>query len=381
MEAFIAVFVVFCFIITVLYAFLIITLASGWLSLDGNDSEDNGEHLRLSILVPARNEEENIEACLRSIVSQKYDMKKVEIIVIDDSSSDSTVKIVQQQQGIFPGISIKLLTLAGTGRGGKKDALTYGVKMAEGELIITTDADTTRHERWLASISSFYNKHKPKMIIGPVAYTEESNWFGKMQSVEFAGLVATAGGAVGNGMPMMCNGANLAFEKEAFQAVGGYSAYRNTESGDDVMLMSAINRQFPGSIKFLKRKDALVYTLPCRSIGQFMQQRIRWVSKNRTAYSSTSLVVGIIVLLMNFVVPTAFALSVVFREVLLFSVILFALKCIIDFLFLFLAASFFEKRRFLFLFIPQQLFNVLYVSAAGILAIFSGYEWKGRKHR
>lgn len=380
METVVAIFIVLSFLAAVLYSFLMLMLMLGWLSLEGNGREEAAGELQVSVLIPARNEAQNITACIRSITSQQYNMENVEIIVIDDCSEDDTVKLVKQQQD-QPGARIKLIELNGLGKCGKKEALTEGIKAADSNVIITTDADTTRGPQWLASIEKFYNKHRPKMIIAPVAYTKEAGWFGKMQSVEFAGLVATAGGAAGIGMAMVCNGANLVFEKEAFGMAGGYSGTEDVPSGDDVMLMTRISRMFPGGIKFLKDREAIAYTMPCASLRQFLNQRIRWASKNRKGYNNASLAAGIIVLAMNSVVPAALLLSVFFHEVLMFSLILLTVKCIIDFLFLFLAASFFEKRRFLFLFIPQQLLYMLYISTTGMLAIFSGYEWKGRRHR
>src|SRR5213075_2078285 len=118
-----------------------------------------------------------------------------------------------------------------------------------------------------------------RFISGPVKLEEGNSLFGKMQVTEFASLIGTGAASIGFGMPNMCNGANLAFEKAAFVAVNGYAGNDKIASGDDEFLMHKIHSQFPGSVCFLKNPKAIVRTNVQQSLSGFLSQRIRWASK------------------------------------------------------------------------------------------------------
>jgi cellulose synthase/poly-beta-1,6-N-acetylglucosamine synthase-like glycosyltransferase len=377
MATFAAGFLFVLMLVCVLYVFIMTLLVAGWLSLPKFITLKKELSTTVSIIIPARNEKENIEDCLRSISSQDVPSHLIEIIVIDDASEDGTVQAIQRAQQELPGLSIKLLKNDGAG---KKSALLSGINASTGKLIITTDADTIHHKDWLRAIVSFYEEHKPSMIIAPLAYTREQSVFEKLQSLEVCGLVGAGAATAQLGMPVMCNGANLAFDRDAFHAAGGYGS-STLASGDDVMLMTRIHAHNPGSVRFIRAKKAMAYTRACSNINEFFQQRVRWAAKNRAAYNSASLGIGIIVFSMNLLLLAAFVISVFYRPLLMPSLILLGLKCVIDFLFLFLAAAFANKRGLLLFFVPAVLWNIFYVSITGLLSLQGKYSWKGRKQR
>lgn len=377
MESFAASFLFIALLVCVLYVFIMALLAAGFISLKRFIPSSSIVTTSVSVIIPARNEEENIAECLSGIIAQDHPAHLLEIIVADDASEDRTAQLVQAMVDEHPQVNIKLVKAAGQG---KKAALSAGIAASRGKLIITTDADTMHGSSWIRYMASYYEQHHPKMIIGPVAYTGERSFFEKLQSLEIMGLVAAGAGAAQLNMPVMCNGANLAFEREVFNAVGGYGK-GDIASGDDVMLMSIIHSIYPGSVKFILSREATARTRACTSLKEFIHQRVRWASKNRAAYNISSLGIGIVVFLMNLAVLTALVLSAFHRPLLAPGLFLLAVKCGIDFLFLFLAAATFEKGRYLLLFVPGQLWNIVYVSMIAFLSLFRKYQWKGRTQR
>ena len=337
----------------------------------------------VSVIVAARNEEENIARCIDAVLAQNYPSEMFELIIVDDHSEDSTFKIATEyakksHQIICVHLQADFI--------GKKQAVTHAISIARGKLIVTTDADCQMETNWLASFVSFYVKTNAKMIVAPVAFRKENSLFEKMQSLEFMALMACGGASLYYSKAIMCNGANLCYQKEVFNEVGGYSITDEKASGDDVLLMYKIKKSYPQGVLFLKSKEAIVYTKAVNTIEAFFQQRKRWASKGFLVLNTETKAVALLIYLFNFYLLFAplfgsicFKNSAVYPVYIEICLILFGIKCFIDFLLLFLSASFFDKKRFLLLFIPEQIIYMIYVVLFGFIGSVGKYEWKGRK--
>ncbi len=334
----------------------------------------------ISIIVAVRNEEKHLNNCLSSLNVQEYPSNLFEILIINDNSTDLSAKIANDFFTDHPTISGALInTKEYNSLQGKKNAITIGVNNAKGSLIITTDADCTANKLWLRTIASFYEEYRPKLIAAPVLFKDFKSIIQKIIGREFIGLMAATASAINQSKPIMCNGANLAFEKEAFIEVGGYHGNENILSGDDVFLLGKIQKTYPGKILFLKSKSGIVYTSNNPGFKEFISQRSRWVSKVRIIPDSNTLLVGSIVYLGNFMVLFNIALWFIvpnYNGTFLF--ITFGGKCLIDYLFLNFASVYFDKGYLMRYFIPAEFLNVLYVSFIGLIGNLATNKWKGR---
>ena len=132
---------------------------------------------KISVIIPARNEENNIAACLDSLAEQDYPKDLLEIIVADDHSTDETAGIVNRYAG--SGIILlelkKEMTDSPQTSGSKKAAITAAIKKSTGTLIITTDADCLFPKKWLRTLVSFYETYHPVFIAAPVSFSKEKN--------------------------------------------------------------------------------------------------------------------------------------------------------------------------------------------------------------
>ena len=366
------------FLLSLFYFLLMIYYACGWKRLENCQAADEQPKIKISVIIPARNEAINIANCINGLLQQDYPKELFEIIVIDDCSTDNTAEIVKQ----FPTLRLVQLSINEYGnRPNKKEAISTGVSLATGELIATTDADCLRGMAWMKTLASFYQQTGMKFISGPVVITPNGSLFSQFQSLEFAGLIGIGAAAIKQGSPNMCNGANLAFEKQAFVKVGGYLDNEHLPSGDDEFLMHKFHSQFPGRVGFLKSKDAIVYTEPCHTLGEFFQQRRRWVSKS-THYSDKNITLVLslcylfnLSILINFVVAwfIPFQLKIALLQLLT--------KAIGEAFLLWQVTRFFnltQLRRWL---LPEQLFHIMYVIIIGLWANMLPYSWKGRSSR
>ena len=347
--------------------------------------------VKVSIIIPAKDEQENICNCLNDIIKQDYPKELFEILVVDDCSEDSTIEKVEDLIRKRREGNIKLIKLKDEPgvTSYKKRAITKAIGQSKGKLIVTTDADCRMGNAWLSTIVSFYEAKSPKMIAAPVCLDGETSFFQKIQSLEFLGLTGACAAAISQKRPLMCNGANLAYEKSAFEYVGGFDS-DSIATGDDMLLMKKIHRAFPEGISFLKSSKAVVYTKPESSLKGFIQQRKRWASKIGKINDPYVLSIAGIIFFFNILILMGVGIlcffpSAVFPEKYfdrfgfgLLIAVIFGIKCVIDFLLLFLTASFFKKRDLMLLFLPAQALNMLYVVFIGIIANFGKYRWKGR---
>ena len=371
-------------LLSIFYFFLIAFYCYGWTQTNSLSVNVQVKTF-VSVIIVARNEEENILNCLNAIANQSFPEQLIEIIVVDDDSEDDTNKIVKEFSTCYK--NLKLISLKNKKvNSGKKAGISSAIKIAKGKLIVTTDADCVMGEKWLLTIVSNYEQTQAKMIVSPICFYNEKTILEKMQSLELNALITSSGASLYFNSAIMCNGANLAYTKEVFDDINGYEGIDKLATGDDVLLMYKVNRKYPKSIYFIKNQDAIVYTKPKRTVKQFVNQRIRWASKGFFSLNSDTKVVSLLVFMMNsLMLILPFALFVHFEQPFLNNhfleiyFILFAIKCLIDFLLLFLGASFFNNKKYLIYFLPEQILYSFYVVLISVLGIFKKYEWKDMK--
>jgi cellulose synthase/poly-beta-1,6-N-acetylglucosamine synthase-like glycosyltransferase len=330
-----------------------------------------------TVLIPARNEEKNIAACLQSMQQLNYPKALVEIIVIDDFSEDSTAAVVQQSS------TVKLVQLKDsiTQRinSYKKKAIEIGIQHSTGDYIVTTDADCTVPENWLLNFAWMIEQQQSEFIAAPVAMKEESSFIKLFQSLDFLSLQGITAASVGAGFHSMCNGANLCYSKKAFAAVNGFKDVDHIASGDDMLLMYKVQQQFPGKVQYCYSPGSIVLTDPVETVKDFLSQRIRWASKADKYNDKRIFWVLLLVYLFNFFLLTLLIAGFFKKEVwILLLAALFA-KTITELIFLIPVASFFRKQSLMIWFPLLQPFHIIYTVVAGWLGKFGTYEWKGRE--
>lgn len=387
MQLFILVFIVLLF---VPYIILLMYYRLGWKSIPMAEPADVTHPVSMSVVIAARNEEVNLPILLESLKKQTYSKDFFEVIVVDDHSTDTTASIVER----YASGNIRLIRLqdhalpAGT-NSYKKKAIETAIAAATGELIVTTDADCVVPASWLQTIASFYEKFHPSFIVMPVCYHNRNNFLEIFQSLDFMTLQGITGAAVSRGLHSMCNGANLAYTKNAFIRSGGFEGIDAIASGDDMLLMHKIYKQDPAGIRYLKSADVIVQTGAMHSWKEFINQRIRWASKADNYDDKRIFWVLLCVYLVNvmlLVLPVAATIKNSTIHIAGFHgtlfetwLLLLLLKTLVELYFLLPVARFFKKVSLLTWFPFSQPVHIVYTIVAGWLGKFGNYEWKERK--
>jgi cellulose synthase/poly-beta-1,6-N-acetylglucosamine synthase-like glycosyltransferase len=374
-------FIVFT-IISGIYFAIIVLIDAGIFRLKSFVKPETFPSTRVSIIIPARNEESNITDSLCDLECQDYPKHLMEIVVVDDHSTDSTEERVNAFAQSHPLLNIRLIPIskAGNDRAFKKHSIRTGVKATSGEIIITTDADTRLLPGWISSIVGLYESLHPEMIIAPVAFFEENTLFEKIQSLEFAGLMAATAGSCKMGFPLMCNGANLAFTRKGYEATLDSGDDLRYPSGDDLFLMMKIRKKYgSGAISYLWSEEAIVRTKAKKTLHEFFSQRLRWVSKSKGYTDPVVKTVAIMTWLFNFLLLAALIGGIFNLKLLLFSIFIFGWKMILELPAVWRILALYHKKKTLILYPLTQILNIAYVILIGVLGNVITYEWKGRK--
>ncbi len=372
-----------------LYMLLILYYWKSWVSIPEFKIKSQKLKVKITVIIPARNEEESIAACLDSICNQYYPKELFEVLVVDDHSTDNTATIVNR----YADKNVKLISLkdfvTAELNSYKKKAIEIAIAQSTSELIVCTDADCYATKNWLQTIASFYEQYDPAFIAAPVAIDCSNKFIEFFQGLDFMTLQGITGASVYKKIHSMCNGANLAYTKKAFEEVGGFAGIDNIASGDDMLLMHKIYKLYPDKVMFLKSKEAIVQTAPVISLKDFFNQRIRWASKadkydDKRIFAVLLLVYVVNVFLLVLPVIVVFnnaQYSMLNIQCSLIGVwlLLLLLKTMVELFFLYPVAKFFDKQSMLWLFPLMQPFHILYTVIAGWLGKYGSYSWKERK--
>jgi len=362
-------------ILGISYFFLILIYFWGWKKLSPANRSVNRSATTVSIVVAVRNEAVNIPALIRALKSQDYPKELMEVLFIDDHSTDSTrdaIHLCVKGETVY-----SILSSSGVG---KKDALQCGYSKCRGDLIITTDADCTFNQKWISALVSCFEDKKADFIIGPVILDEGPGIFQDLQALEFLSLTGTAGGSAGIGKPILCNGANLAFKANIVSSQPDL-LNRKFASGDDIFLLQHVKKEHGCTPVFLKSREATVVSKGQDDLKSFWNQRKRWTSKNRGCRDFDSAFAAIIVYLTNLFLLVSLILSFFIPQVFLIFIGLFLLKSIPDFLFMYTVTEFFDKKPLLRYFLILQVLYFFYVSIIPIAGTIGKFSWKDRVYK
>jgi poly-beta-1,6-N-acetyl-D-glucosamine synthase len=332
----------------------------------------------ISIIIPFRNESLNILKSLSSIEKQDYPKDKFEAIFVNDFSDDDSPELLSKAE---KSVNIMVISVPDdySKYQHKKRAIRYGIENSKGGIIVTTDADCVHNIKWLRTLVGQFDD-RTGFVSGPVEFIEESTLFNRMQKLEFAGLVLTGAGLIGKEEPIICNAANIAYRKKAFEQVSGFSYKHSLASGDDELLMQKIKKETAYKIKFSMNKEAVVRTSSNRSLNQFYQQRKRWASKG-LFYSNHYLILKLILIFLFYLsFPLQLVLGIFYNPLFLISMFLcFSIKAMMEYLILKTGADYLFSNSILRPFIAAELVHIPYILVAGISGVFGNYVWKERK--
>lgn len=343
-------------------------------------SEEKGAEIKFSIIIPFRNEAENLPALLQSFQQLKYPPSHFELIFVNDASTDASEDIIMKTLKDTQ-CTYQILQNTPNQPSPKKTAITKAISVAKHPWIITTDADCSVTENWLKILNNYVIAKAPVCVAMPVAYTVNNTLLQRYQQLDNWSLQAVTVGSFGLGNILLSNGANFAYTKEAFQHVNKFEGNLHIASGDDMFLLEKFKQTFPKQIGYLKSRSAVVTTKPVKTWKQVILQRVRWASKTSKQKSIASKVLGLLVFGMNglFVVTPLIIHFWPQQAIFIVATVLF--KIGVDSVLLGKSVQFFKKQIPLFSFLAS-IFIYPVITVIVVFSSFSGtYIWKERSFK
>lgn len=351
------------------YSSALVHLRRGLLCLKPGSNPDQSF---VSVIIAARNEEQNIGSCLESISLQHYPPDKHEIIVVNDRSTDDTANIVDKFVKADSRFRLLNIVESNPDMSPKKWALARGIQQAKGEIILTTDADCIVKPEWIASIMRYFEKDVGLVAgFSPLDRYPSSSPFYRLLALDTLALAGVAAGSFGKGFPLTCNGRNLAYRKSVYLQVGGFKSIAHFISGDDDLLLHLVRKNTHWNLRYAIDQESFVSAKPPMNFKEFLHQRSRHASKGR--HYPKDLKIGLIATyLFNFSLLGALFFPTLWPVFLL----LFGAKSLFEFLLISKAAALFNHRKLLRFFPLAIPVHMIYVILLGFWGQVGKFKWK-----
>lgn len=359
--------------ITVLYFITHLFLLRG-LKNSFRLQKDSGPELpRVSVIVAGRNETLNIVRCIDSLSRINYPSELLEIILVNDNSTDNTLELMKESSENFS--FFKVINSAKNSSGnlkGKANAIDTAISICTGEIIISTDADCEVSPNWVRETVKYFSD-STAMVCGFTLIKSNGTLFSIMQSLDWIYLLALASSSAGLNQILSCIGNNLSFRKKTYNDIGGYSAIGFSVT-EDLALMRKINSYKKYEIKYPVDKECIVETLPCSNIPELLSQKRRWL-RGGTGINFLGYIIGAQLYAVNILL-----LSGLFFMGIKTYLILITVKIVSE---LILISGIMKRFELENLYKYYPLF-CLYFAAYGLTLPFSfliktKIQWKGRK--
>ncbi|HEX2959186.1 MAG TPA: glycosyltransferase [Chitinispirillaceae bacterium] len=365
------------------YAAAIAILYRGLRRLSATTNNKPG-NFSFSVLIAARNEEDNIGGCLRSILNQTISTDRYEIIVVDDRSEDRTASIVNEF--IKNGAPVRLISVKEVPSGvvPKKNAISLAAQAACNEILVFTDADCVVLPSWIETIDR-YCAPDTGFLQGITTYFNVPGmnplFFG-LQAVDFLshGIVAAAG--ISAGIPINSNANNMVIRKDVFFELGGFSnGMERIVSADDDLLLQSVWRSKKWKVTFMADSAGAVTTRPTLTVRGVFDQRKRWGS-NTAHYSPVQVLFLSGIFLFYCMIAAQLVFSVFDSRALYIFCALAGTKFVGELCLMLPGSALFGRKELRKYLLPASLIQLPVVVGAVVFGVFGTFSWKGQRfHR
>lgn len=224
-----------------------------------------------SVIIAARNEEENLYSNLEYVLTQDY--PKFEVIVVNHQSVDGSKQLLLALQKQFSFLRIVEIERDKHLSVGKKLPLTLGIKAAQYEHLVFTDADCKPNsDSWLKQMVAGFSDKK-EIVLGFGPYKQQGSFLGKLIAFDTLFIASNYFSFALMGLPYMGVGRNLAYKKRLFEQVGGYKSHYGIPSGDDDLFIQEAATK--NNVSIVIDPSSHCYSDPKEYWGDWFRQKKR----------------------------------------------------------------------------------------------------------
>ncbi|MBN1154773.1 glycosyltransferase [candidate division KSB1 bacterium] len=365
-------------LLTFFYVIIILRLRRGITQLK---SGTNQKIHSVSVVIAARNESENIGHCIESLLAQHYPADRYEVIIVDDRSTDDTADIVSSYSSKFDRVKLIRIVQPTSEMAPKKNALSQGIDNAQGEIILTTDADCITKPGWISAMNRQYDEHVGLVAgFSPLDRAKKQSLFSRLVQLDALSLAAVAAGSFGAGFPLTCNGRNLSYRTRVFHEIGGFLKFGQYVSGDDDLLLHHVVRHTNWETRYVLDPDSTVSSEAPATFSHFFHQRTRHASKG-SRYSFRMTLSLVAVYLMNVLLMILPLLALWSPELWKYFLGCIIVKSVAEYSLVQRAARQLRLNNLIDYFPIAVLFHIPYVVIFGLWGQFGKFRWKGTTYQ
>ncbi|WP_186754827.1 glycosyltransferase [Echinicola salinicaeni] len=367
--------VFFFFGVLAVYSAILLLLVYYWGKDKPSDTGvDQAFEYPVSLVIPFRNEINNLPKLLSNLAKQEY--ANLQVVLVDDHSEDGGEEFVKEWLKSKGHDNFLLIQSQGEG---KKAALERGVAVSNGLIVLTSDADCKLPAQWVKDMVKPFDDPNIQMVAGPVMSKGGKTMFENFQQIEWGSVLLMTKFFIQIGRPVMCSGANMGYRKAAFLHLRGYQGNRDYASGDDSFLLEKMSKRFGAdAIKYLSGKEVLVRTKARQNWKKLLFQRARWAKKWNKHQNWENAAGAIISALFTvFSILTVFLLFGGGLIPLLF-LLYWSIKVLVEYWSLNKVLKDYEIKLPFLSFMYTSFFHPLFVVTVVFLALFGNLTWKGR---
>ncbi|MCS6988878.1 MAG: glycosyltransferase [Chloroherpetonaceae bacterium] len=326
-----------------------------------------------SVVVAARNEEENVARVLDSLLRVDYPRERLEIIVSDGASTDRTTEIVEDYAKRHAFIKLHRVDQNRKIRG-KANAIHQAVERAKGEFIFLTDADCQVQPTWIKETLRFF-RDDVGLVCGvtipkELDKTRRDDWFSATQALDWCYILGVSSGRASMGFPIGGIGNNFCFRKKTYEEIGGYENLRFSVTEDFSLFQAILKSRW--KIVFPTLYETRNFTEPLHSIADLCAQKKRWTLGGLDASAVHAFLAALMFLVHLFTILAFFFLP------LPLALGLMGTKFLSDLLILVPVLLKLRETRFLWHFLLFEAYYYAFVFSAPFVILFSReVRWKG----
>ncbi len=327
----------------------------------------------VTVIVAARNEEEHIGSCLDSLLNISYPHDKLEIIIVDDRSTDTTASIIASYSQHYPFVKTFTAEQSQSHLKGKANAVAQAIDRSSGEIILQTDADCTVKPEWVRETVSRYSPTTG--IVGGFTLLRSDDWFGAIQALDWIYLFTLAAAGIGWKKPLTVVGNHLTYRRKAYDDVGGYRSIKFSVT-EDYALVHAVEDKTRWDFNFSTSERSLVTSLPCSTANELYRQRVRWgVGGLEMKFR------GLAVMAVGFILHALLLLGILLSPRMDLLLGAFLVKTLADMFVLYRPLHTFKVDSLFRYIIHFEIYFIIYVIVLPFAVFFHhNVKWKGRTY-
>jgi len=334
--------------------------------------EGNESYPPVSVVICARNEEENLKHFLPKVLEQDY--PNFEVIVVNDCSTDNTDLVLDNLQKKYPHLYVTTIKEDEKFTHTKKLALTVGIKAAKNEWVVLTDADCfPKSEKWLRYMASNFSSEGAEVVLGYGGYLSEKGLVNKLIRFDTMYIALNYFGWALKKRPYMGVGRNLAYKKSLFFKNKGFANHAGIDSGDDDLFIMEVANKSNTVVEY--RHEAHTLSVPRKSYTTWTRQKRRHLSTSKFYRKSVKTLLSIEPI-SRAIVYLLFILTIIFKIIPLISTIILLILIITRHTITAMAAKKFDEKRLVAVTLWWDLFSLYFYAK---LLTFNIINRKGTK--